>query len=348
MKSTMIQQEITGPKSIRFNEVPVPAVNPGQVLVKIKRVGVCGSDIHVYHGKHPYVVFPFTQGHEVSGQVVAIGAGVTGIAVGQKVTIEPQVYCGHCYPCTHGKYNLCESLKVMGFQTTGTASEYFAADASKVTPLPDEMSYDEGAMIEPLAVTVRACKRPGDVKGKKIVVLGAGPIGILMCQTLKAFGAAEVMVTDVSDYRLQLAKECGADYVFNTRNVDFGKVLVESFGPDKADIIYDCAGNDITMGQAIQNARKGSIIILVAVYAGTAHVDLAKLNDSELDLNTSMMYQHEDYVDAIRIVAEGKVVLKPLISKHFSLTEYQAAYEYIDNNRETTMKVLIDVDPAND
>jgi L-iditol 2-dehydrogenase len=348
MKSTMIQQEITGPKSIRINEVPVPAVNPGQVLVKIKRVGVCGSDIHVYHGKHPYVVYPFTQGHEVSGQIAAIGAGVTGLAVGQKVTIEPQVFCGHCYPCTHGKYNLCESLKVMGFQTTGTASEYFVADASKVTPLPDEMSYDEGAMIEPLAVTVHACKRAGDVKGMKVAVLGAGPIGILMCQTLKAFGAAKVMVTDVSDYRLQLAKECGADYVFNTRNVDFGKVLVESFGPDKADIIYDCAGNDITMGQAIKNARKGSVIILVAVYAGMANVDLAKLNDSELDLNTSMMYQHEDYVDAIRIVAEGKVILKPLISKHFPLTEYQAAYEYIDNNRETTMKVLIDVDPAKD
>ena len=113
-------------------------------------------------------------------------------------------------------------------------------------------------------------------------------------------------------------------------------------------MIYDCAGNDITMDQAIQNARKGSVIILVAVYAGLAHCDLAKLNDSELDLNTTMMYRHEDYVDAIRFVNEGKIQLKPLMSKHFAFTDYLAAYEYIDANKETTMKVLIDVDPSDD
>lgn len=119
-----------------------------------------------------------TQGHEVSGKIAALGEGVTGFAVGQKVTIEPQVYCGRCHPCTHGKYNLCEELRVMGFQTTGTASEYFAVDAGKVTPLPETMTYSEGAMIEPLAVTVHAVRRAGDVRGQKITVLGAGPIGI--------------------------------------------------------------------------------------------------------------------------------------------------------------------------
>ncbi len=344
MKATMIQQQMTDPKTIVFREIPTPAASEGKVLIRIKRIGVCGSDIHVYHGQHPYVSYPLTQGHEVSGEVVAVGDGVSGFEPGQKVTIEPQVFCGKCYPCTHGKYNLCEELKVMGFQTVGTASEYFEADASKVVVLPENLSFDEGAMIEPLAVTVHACRRSGEVAGKKLAVLGAGPIGLLLCQTLKAFGAAEVMVTDISDYRLDLAKQCGADYVFNTKNVDFGKAMLEAFGKDKADIIYDCAGNDITMGQAIQNARKGSIIMLIAVYAGMANVDLAKLNDSEIDLMTSMMYRHEDYVDAIRIVEEGKVNLKPLISKHFAFKEYQQAYEYIDANRETTMKVLIDVD----
>ena len=344
MKSTMLQQEMTGPHTIQIIEVPVPELKAGQVLVAMKRVGICGSDIHVFHGQHPYVTYPLTQGHEVSGEVAAVGEGVSGLTIGQKVTIEPQVTCGQCHPCRNGKYNLCENLKVMGFQTIGAASEYFAVDASKITPLPDDLSFEEGAMIEPLAVAVHAVKRVGDVSGKKIVVLGAGPIGILLTQTLKAFGAAEVMVTDVSDLRLNLAKECGADYVFNTREHDFGKVVVDSFGPDKADVIFDCAGNNITMGQAIQNARKGSIIFLVAVFAGMATVDLAKLNDSEIDLYTSMMYRHDDYVDAIRIVNEGKVNLKPLISKHFSITQYQEAYEFIDQNRETTMKVIIDID----
>lgn len=348
METTMLQQVMTAPGEIRFERVPVPQAGPGQVLVKIKRIGICGSDIHVYHGKHPYTSYPVTQGHEVSGQIAALGEGVTDLRVGQRVTIEPQVFCGKCYPCTHGKYNLCESLKVMGFQTTGTASEYFAVDQSKADPLPEGMGFDEGAMIEPLAVTVHAARRAGDVRGRKACVLGCGPIGILLIQSLKAFGAAKVLATDVSGCRLSLARQCGADEVVNTREADFGKALLEAFGPDKADVIYDCAGNDITMDQAIQNARKGSTIVLVAVFAGQAHCDLAKLNDSELDLNTSMMYRHEDYVDAIRLVGEGKIQLKPLMSKHFAFQDYLAAYQYIDNNRETTMKVLVDVDPSDD
>ena len=348
MEKTMLQQVMTAPGEIRFDRVPVPQAGPGQVLVRIKRIGICGSDIHVYHGKHPYTKYPVTQGHEVSGRIAALGEGVEGLKVGQKVTIEPQVVCGKCHPCTHGKYNLCEELKVMGFQTTGTASEYFAVDQSKVDLLPDGMDYNEGAMIEPLAVTVHAAKRPGDVKGLNICVLGCGPIGILLIQSLKALGAEKVLATDVSDYRLELARKCGADVVVNTKSAGFGKAMVDAFGPDKADIIYDCAGNDITMDQAIQNARKGSVIILVAVYAGLAHCDLAKLNDSELDLNTTMMYRHEDYVDAIRLVGEGKIQLKPLMSKHFAFQDYLAAYEYIDNNRETTMKVIVDVDPTDD
>ena len=119
----MLQQVMTNPGEIIFREVPVPEAKENQVLVKIMNIGVCGSDIHVYHGKHPFTKYPVTQGHEVSGEITELGKNVTEFHVGQKVTIEPQVYCGHCYPCRHGKYNLCEELKVMGFQTTGTASE---------------------------------------------------------------------------------------------------------------------------------------------------------------------------------------------------------------------------------
>lgn len=340
----MKQQVMIEPKKIVFREVPVPEPDEGQVLVKIKKIGICGSDIHVYHGTHPYTTYPVTQGHEVSAQIVKTGEGVEHLRAGDRVTIEPQVFCGKCHPCTHGKYNLCEELKVMGFQTTGTASEYFAVDASKVTLLPDTLSYSEGAMIEPLAVTIHAAKRFADLKGAKVAILGCGPIGLLLAQSVKALGAKQVMITDISDYRLGLAKTLGVDSPINTRNCDFGEAMIRVFGPDKADVIYDCAGNNITMNQAIQNARKGSTIVLVAVFGSMAEVDLAKLNDSELDLNTSMMYRHEDYVDAIQYVGEGKIKLEPLMSRHFAFEDYQKAYEYIDENKETTMKVLIDVE----
>ena len=341
----MLQQVMTKPKEITFREVPVPKVGADQVLIKVMRIGVCGSDIHVYHGKHPFTAYPVTQGHEVSGEIVKIGEKVQGFSAGQKVTVRPQIVCGECYPCRHGKYNLCERLKVMGFQATGMASEYFAADAAKVTALPQEMSYDEGAMIEPLAVAVHAVRRMGDVRGMKIAVLGAGPIGILVAQTAKGAGAESVLITDVSDFRVQKAKECGIDHCINTKNKDFGEAMLETFGPDKADVIYDCAGNDLSIGQAIRYARKGSTIVLVAVFAGMAQADLAVLNDHELDLNTSMMYREEDYTEAIELVKSKKVALRPLISRHFAFREFQAAYEYIDANREKTMKILIDVHP---
>lgn len=339
----MLQQVMTAPGVIEFRETPRPIAAEGQVLVRIMRIGICGSDIHVYHGKHPFTRYPVTQGHEVSGRIEAVGSGVEGLSVGQKVTIEPQVCCGHCYPCTHGKYNLCEELKVMGFQTTGTASEYFTVDAVKVTPLPETMSYDEGAMIEPLAVTVHAAKRFPELKGARVAILGCGPIGILLMQSCKALGAASVLVTDVSDYRLSVARSVGADYAVNTGETDMEQALRDAFGSDKADVIYDCAGSDITMGQAIRCARKGSTIVLVAVFSKLASVDLAVLNDHELELNTSMMYRHEDYVDAIRLVSEGKVQLRPLMSRHFAFRDYLKAYQYIDENREMTMKVIIDV-----
>ncbi len=134
----MQQQIMTAPGRISFREVERPKPGKGQVLIKIMKIGICGSDIHVYHGTHPFTSYPVTQGHETSGRIAELGEGVKNFYIGQKVTIEPQVVCGHCYPCRHGRYNVCENLKVMGFQTTGVAGEYFAVDEEKVTPLPEE------------------------------------------------------------------------------------------------------------------------------------------------------------------------------------------------------------------
>lgn len=339
----MIQQVMTNPKEIVFKQVDIPSLGDDDVLIKIKMIGICGSDIHVYHGLHPFTKYPVTQGHEVSGEVVEVGKNVKSVKPGDKVTIEPQVRCGKCYPCRHGKYNLCESLKVMGFQTTGAASEYFKAPEINVTKLPDDMDYKKGAMIEPLAVAVHAVSRVGDVNGLNISVIGAGPIGNLVAQTAKALGA-NVMLSDISDYRLTLGKETGIEHVYNTKNMDYNDALIDCFGPDKADVIYDCAGNDITMNSAIRSARKGSTIILVAVYAGMANVDLAVLNDHELDLNTTMMYRHEDYLKAIELVNDKKINLETLQSNVFPFKDYLKAYEFIDANRETSMKVLIDLE----
>lgn len=339
----MLQQVMTAPGKIEFREVPIPEINDDEVLVKVMRIGVCGSDIHVWHGTHPFTSYPITQGHEVACKVVKTGKNVKSFHVGQKVTIQPQITCGKCYQCRHGKYNLCEELKVMGFQATGLASEYFAAPASKTTLLPDSMSYDEGAMVEPLAVAVHAVGKAGDVTGKNIAVIGAGPIGNLVAQAAKGLGARKVLISGRGGTRGKKAEECGIDEVVDTKETDFGAALINTFGPDKADVIYDCAGTDQSINDAIRYARKGSTIILVAVFSKMATADLAVLNDHELDLNTTMMYRNEDYLTAIELIAQKKATLEPLISNHFAFRDYAKAYQYIDNNRKDAMKVIIDV-----
>lgn len=339
----MLQAVMTSPGQIEFNEVAVPAIGANQVLIQIMRIGVCGSDIHVYHGKHPYTSYPVVQGHEVSGRVEKVGDRVAGLKAGDKVTIQPQVVCGKCYSCTHGRYHICDELKVMGFQTTGTASQYFAADQEKVLKLPDALSYDQGAMVEPLAVAVHALGRSDAVAGKKILVLGAGPIGNLVAQAAKGLGAAAVIVTDISAYRLAIARECGIDHCVNVNSEDLGAALGAAFGPDRADLTLECIGVNPAIDQAIRFARKGTDIIVVGVFGDKPTVDLGLVQDRELRLIGTLMYQERDYIKAIELIEAGKVRLDPLITDHFAFRDYLKAYQHIETQKDRVMKVMIDI-----
>lgn len=339
----MLQAVMTKPGVIEYREIPVPEILPNQIKVKMKKIGVCGSDIHVNHGKHPYTSYPVVQGHEVSAQVVEIGSEVTNVAIGDKVTIQPQVVCGTCYPCTHGMYNDCESLKVMGFQTTGMASEYFVVDADKALKLPDEMSYDHGAMIEPLAVAVHAIRRAGDIKNKKILVLGGGPIGNLVAQTAKAMGAESVLLSELSEYRLKTAQACGINTV-NPKEQNLLEAIEHHFGKDRADYIFECVGINATMDQAINYARKGSTIMVIGVFADLGTINMGYVQDHELTLIGSAMYRVEDYIKAIELVKEGSIEFDALITDHIPFLEYAKAYKLIDEQKDKAMKVIIDME----
>lgn len=339
----MQQAIMIAPGQIQFRDVPVPEVQPDQIKVKMKRIGVCGSDIHVYHGKHPYTSYPVVQGHEVSAEVVEVGSQVTNVSVGDKVTIQPQVVCGKCYPCTHGRYNVCEELKVMGFQTTGMASEYFVTDAKKAVKLPDDMSWDHGAMIEPLAVAVHAVRLAGDMTGKKAVVLGGGPIGNLVAQTIKAMGAEDVLLSELSQYRLETARKCGIKAV-DVKKQDLLEAIETNFGKDRADYIFECVGISETMNQAIQYARKGSTIVVVGVFSDLGNINMGLVQDHELTLKGSAMYREEDYIKAIELVNKGLIEFDALITHHVPFQEYKRAYEIIDEQKDKAMKVIIDMD----
>ncbi len=334
---------MTEPGKVVYQDVPVPEVGGNQIKVKMKIIGVCGSDIHVNHGKHPYTKYPVVQGHEVSAVVEEVGSLVTNVEVGDRVTIQPQVVCGKCYPCTHGMYNDCEVLKVMGFQTTGMASEYFVVDAEKAIKLPEGMSYDHGAMIEPLAVAVHAVRRYENVEGKSVLVLGGGPIGNLVAQTAKAMGAAKVLLSELSEYRLKTAEKCGISTV-NPEEKELKEAIINSFGVDGADVIFECIGINATMKQAIEYARKGSDIVVVGVFADLGTINMGFVQDHELRIIGTAMYRVEDYIEAIRLVGEGLIEFDSLITHRVPFSEYEKAYKIIDEQKDKAMKVLIDMD----
>lgn len=340
----MRQAAMTGPRTITIEEVDVPSIADDEVLVNIAYIGVCGSDIHVNYGKHPYVEYPVIQGHETSGRVVAVGKDITRVAVGDLVTIEPQVYCGECYPCTHGLYNICNNLKVMGFQTIGTASDYFAVHERHIVKLPDTMDLRHGAMIEPLAVGVRAVQKAGSMQGKQVLVIGAGPIGNLVAQTAKALGAEKVMISDVNELRLEKAKSCNIDYPVNVTKLPLDDAINQYFGTERrADVIFECAGVQRAVNDAVSLARKGTDIVVVAVYEGKPEVDLARINECELNLIGTARYQIKDFESAISLVEQGKIHLDPLITHEFEMEEYSKAYGTIEDDPGSTMKVMVHI-----
>lgn len=344
MELIMLQAIVTEPGKIEFRHIDKPEIKANEILMKTRRIGVCGSDIHVYHGKHPYTSYPIVQGHEVSGVVAAVGQAVERLSVGDKITFTPQLTCGRCYPCRNGQYHICENLKVMGFQTDGAGQAYFPLPEWNVFKLPDHISLDHAAMVEPVAVAVHALIRGGDPHGKKILVLGAGTIGNLTAQTARALGAASVMITDINDYKLEKAKSCGIDHVLNTARSGLMAGIQSCFGKDKADLILECVGVQATIDQAIDNARKGTTIVVVGVFGERPSIDLGLVQDRELNLVGTLMYQKPDYEKAIELISSGALNLDDMITHRFSFERYPEAYDMIEASGGDYLKMMIELD----
>jgi L-iditol 2-dehydrogenase len=339
----MKQAVLSEPQKVVFRDVPKPEPGPGQVLIQVKRIGICGSDIHAYYGKHPYISCPIVQGHEFAGRITEVGPDVQILNTGDDVTVMPQLVCGQCYPCRHGNYHICNSLKVIGCQADGAAQEFLAVDQGLVIKLPQGMDYDSGAMIEPVAVGAHAVGRLGSVEGRKILVLGAGPIGNLTAQVAAGRGAVSVAIADISTHRLEIAGACGIPQTINLTKEDLAGAVGKTFGPDGADAILECVGVEETVSQAISTARKGTDIVIVGVFAGKPRVDIGLVQDKELRLIGTLMYRVLDYWTAVELVQSGKVKLAPLMTRHFPFDQYPDAYQYIEKNRDQTMKVFIDL-----
>ena len=339
----MRQAVMTEPGKIEFRDVPEPKAGPGQILLRIKRIGVCGSDIHVNHGKHPFTSYPVVQGHEFSAVVEAVGEGVTKVKPGMKATARPQIVCGECAPCRRGDYHICDVLRVEGFQAPGCAQDLFVTTEDKIVPLPDSLTYEQGALIEPTAVGVHSTGRGGELKGRNVTVLGAGPIGNLVAQVVRCRGAKKILITDLSDFRLDIAKKCGIANTSNASKESLGDASKRVFGGEGFDVAFEAVGAEATMDAAVQNIEKGGTIVVLGVFGEKPRIDMSIVGDREQSIVGTLMYKHEDYVKAVELIASGDVITKPLVTKHFAFEQYPDAYKLIDDQGDKTLKVMIDL-----
>ena len=343
----MRQAVLLSPGEIVIRDVPAPAaadLKAHEVLVRVKRIGICGSEIHSWCGTHPATFYPVVQGHEYAAVVEAVGDGVTVCRPGDKVTARPQLVCGKCNPCRRGQYNVCESLRVQAFQADGAAQDLFVVDEDRVVKLPDGMSLDHGAMVEPTAVAAHATRRSGDLRGKNVVVSGAGTIGNLVAQFALARGAAKVLITDVSDLRLDLARQCGIVHTLNVLQKPLADGVKEVFGEEGFQVGFEVAGVESSVRSLMAGIEKGGTIVIVAVFEKDPALSMFHLGEHELTLVGTMMYRHEDYEETVEALSSGKIHLEPLITGRFPLERYADAYRFIRENRASSMKIIIDLE----
>lgn len=332
------------PCRIVMEEERIPEIRETQVLLKILCFGVCGSDMQIYHGKHKAVTMPVVMGHEMAALVVKTGDYVRQFQEGDKVTVEPQIMCGSCYPCQTGRFNVCENLKVMGVHVDGCNCEYYAVEEKYLHHIPSDMEPEKAALAEPLAVAVGCVGRSRRIQGGNVLVVGAGTIGNLVIQAAKAAGAKRILAADRNDERLQYAKICGADDTANTETVDLKTAVEVCFGVRKADVIIDCAAVPAVFKQILHAARPDSDIILTGNYKEPVDFEIPLIQRREINLLGHMMYVREDFETAIRLLYEGKIEISQTVSQRYPFSQYAKALKFADQNPEKVMKMMIYMD----
>ncbi|XP_066994503.1 sorbitol dehydrogenase [Anabrus simplex] len=332
---------------LRLEQRPIPEPKDDQVLLKMGCVGICGSDIHyLVHGRiNKFIVeSPMICGHEASGVVVKLGKNVTKLKIGDRVAIEPGVPCRKCSFCKEGRYNLCEDIFFCATPPDdGNLSRYYAHAADFCYKLPDHVSLEEGALLEPLSVGVHACRRAGVCLGSTVLITGAGPIGLVSLISAKAMGASKVVITDLLQHRLDQAKKLGADFTIQVGKGETEDELVNQIhslmgeAPEKT---IDCSGAEATIRLAILATKSGGVVVLVGMGSPEVKVPLVNACAREVDLRGVFRYCN-DYPIALALVASGKADVKQLITHNFKLEETIKAFEVARTGEGNPIKVMI-------
>ena len=323
-----------GPSVLQLQDVEKPVPKVGEVLLRVKACGICGSDVHGYLGLTGRRTPPMTMGHEFAAQVEALGPGVTTLQVGDRVAPYPVDFCGQCDTCTSGNAHLCPQKRQFGVLTVdGAFAEYICVPAHLCFPIADGVSYQEASLMEPLAVACHAVNRMPDLAGKKVLIVGMGTIGLLVLQCCLLKKPEKIFVTDLSDSRLALAKAMGADVCCNT---DKGEKL-----PEQVDVAFEAVGAEGAVRSVMDALKFGGTAVWIGNNKPVIQVHMQQIVTRELQVKGSFLYSLEDFKTVVGLINEGKVCLKDLISAQTDLEGAAAYFKTLAENPGDLVKVVV-------
>ncbi|MBO0999796.1 zinc-binding alcohol dehydrogenase family protein [Bacillus sp. SD075] len=323
-----------------IQEVEKPRIsNSTDVLVKVKRVGICGSDMHIYHGTNPLATLPRVVGHEVAGEVVEIGQGVAGIKVGDHVVVEPISYCGECYACRKGRQNVCGKLSVFGVHEDGGMREWFVLPEKQLHVVDPALAWEEIVLAEPYTIGAQAVWRGEVEDGETVLIQGAGPIGICILKMAKLQGAS-VMITDLSDERLEFAKENGADIIVHAGKEDVQKRVEEWTNGEGANVVIDAVCLPMTFELSFDVVSPAGRIVVLGFDERPSAVSQLPITKKEVSVKGSRL-QTDQFPKVVKLLNEGKLRHEGLVTHTFSLDDIQEAFKFVENHPEQVRKAII-------
>jgi len=335
----------TAPMQFELRDVPIPTYNEDELLIRVKACGICGSDVHGYTGKTGRRIPPIIMGHEASGVVEAVGSRVTEAKAGDRVTFDSTIYCNQCQACRAGRVNLCQSRKILGvstpqFRAQGAMAEYVVVPRWILYKMPEEVSFEEAALIEPAGVGMHAARITPIEVNDVVAVIGAGQIGLLAMQGALVKGAGTVVVLDVREERLEFARTLGAHVTINTAKGDVVKALGRAIGRPTVDATLEAVGLEATVKLGIDITKLGGNLTLIGNVTPLIQVNLQDIVSHELTIRGSCAIAGE-YPSCLNLIAQKRFQVKPLISRIVPLEEGQASFDALHHGQADLMKIVI-------
>jgi len=342
MKVAVLQ----GVRSITVEERPTPKIKENEALIHVQAAGICGSDLHGFQGKWPNKRAPgLVMGHEIAGEVVDVGKRVKTVKAGDKVAIDPQIPCGRCDECLRGWINVCSNMKLIGSSARGTFhggfAEYIAMPEKNLHPLPENVSFREGAMIDPVGNSIHLINRAGVEVGDAIAILGVGTLGLCLLQAAKIAGANKIFVVDISEYRLKVAADLGANYCINAQKKNPVETILKTTDGKGVNVAIEAVGIKETYQQAISVVRKRGKVMALGNMADFVNVELFRFVSREVSMIGCTGFFPYEIDRSLELIAQGEIKVEPLITHVFSLNEIQKAFEILDEGKGKAIKVML-------